>query len=161
MNSKRSAREDANSGYSIQSTSSTSGLISSEIQSQLASLGPRIRKGVSDGHRTAGSNLPSFHNQYVIGPVDSSVIEARMAAARPYASMNDAVIPRQKRGRDAFEDEADETYGDTEEDDPSGTPQRIGLARRANTAFFVPTGYRARSRTDADDFEEADFLRPR
>lgn len=121
---------------------------------QLATVGRRARKHVSDGHQTHGTSIPSYQGD-TIGSLEPAAIKAQVANARPYHTTGD-VDSRLKRGREAFEDD---DGGDTDEDEPMmGLPQKPTSFSDLK-AFYIPGGHRSHSQP-TDDFEEATFLQP-
>ncbi|PRT52597.1 hypothetical protein B9G98_00217 [Wickerhamiella sorbophila] len=131
-----------------------------ELQVQLANVGMRARKAVSEGYLTQGF-LPSYQGD-VVGPLDRASIQQQfdISQSRPKTELEQRVAARnastkaQKRSRD--EAEEDDAYG-TDVDEP--LPEKP-TSMSSVQAYFVPAAFKSHSQNDTD-FGEADFLQPR
>lgn len=147
MDSKRVANQEP---Y-VASRTGSSFLVDDETRHRLASVGPRARKTVSDGHRTAGTKIPSYEG-FTTGTLDQNSLREQYLAglrARPVQTIDETAF---KRLRNDDDDEGGDTDND-EEMEPVTTDNERKL-------FIRPNSFRSMS-SQNDDFEDADFLKPR
>lgn len=133
-------------------SNSFSGLIDDDLRSRLASIGPRARKHVSEGHITA-TNIPSFEG-LTAGSLNQKEIRDQYlqeVAALPVTSAGGISSKRMR-----YVDGTNE-YGDTENDEPENDASMIDNDHKL---YHKPNSHRPLS-SRTDDFEEADILRPR
>lgn len=124
------------------------------LHQQLATVGRRARKHVSDGHQTQGTSIPSYQGD-TVGSLNPSAIKMQVANARPFHT-TDETYSRLKRDRNALD--ADDG-GDTDEDEPMEDLPNKPTSFSDLKAFYIPGGHRSHSQP-TDDFEEAAFLQP-
>lgn len=138
-------------GPSVNTRSGTARLVDDELLGRLASVGPRARKHVSDGHITPGTSIPSYQG-FVNGTLNQEEIRQNYLAslqARPVHSIDEVAL---KRVRDEMEDDEG---GDTDNDEETMAPS-IDYNRKI---YFRPNSHRSIS-SQHEDFEDAPFLHP-
>lgn len=126
-------------------------LIDDQTRFSLQSLGPRIRKDVSNGHLTP-SKLPSF-KAVPLAPLDVDIKKHQYQAemANRAKSMNAAEFNVQQIRSELNDDE----YGDTDDDEDESTRPVLD---KDNKLYFRPLSHRSHS-SQVEDLPEADFLR--
>lgn len=147
MEPKRPAYER----YAARSSNSFSELIDEDLRSRLASVGPRARKHVSEGHITA-THIPSYEG-LTTGALNQSQIRERYIQEMSTLPSTSAKGSNVKRMR---VDESADDYGDTEDDEPDNS---VPMVDNDKKIYHRPNSHRSVS-SHTDDFEEADFLRP-
>lgn len=131
-----------------------------ELQAQLANVGMRARKAVSEGYLTQGF-LPSYQGD-VVAPLDRASIlqQFEFDQSRPKTELELRIGARgthtKAQKRSLAEADEDDAYG-TDVDEP--LPEKPTSMSEVQ-AYFVPTAYKSHSQTEAD-FGEAEFLKPR
>ena len=151
---KRVQTESVHSQASGPGLSSSRPLVDEATREQLAVIGMRARKAVSEGYLTRGS-LPSYQGD-TVGTLDQASIARHTVSVQAdfpvRSNPSDQFRTRQPLKR-SFEEDDEDT------DDDGDLPNKPSVIPGAQ-AYFVPSAYKSHSQTD-NDLPDADFLQPR
>lgn len=133
-------------------------LIDDDLRFSLQSVGPKVRRDVSNGHLTPSSQLPSF-KAVPLAPLDLDILKHQQQAeqANRAKSMNAAGNAAEFNALKIRSELDDDEYGDTEDDEDESTRPVLD---KDNKLYFRPLSHRSHS-SQVEELPEADFLKGR